>query len=70
MADCKFAHSVGDINEDGADEYICLIKSKITMWPKGRSFPFGDIHILGTGECCYCPIEALDLKGTEKKGGG
>ena len=56
MADCKFAHSVGDINEDGMDEHVCLMKSKIEYWPEGMLIPLGDIHFVGMGECCYCQI--------------
>ncbi len=57
MVDCKFAHDVGDINEDGVNEHICLLKSKIDMWPGDSVLPFGGIHFIGMGECCYCPIE-------------
>jgi len=30
MADCVHAHNVGDVNEDGMDEYVCKRKSVIT----------------------------------------
>ena len=57
MKNCRYAYSVGDINEDGIDERICLLKSTIIAWYKTLSLPLGTLHFTNRDECSNCKIK-------------
>jgi len=43
---CQFRKNVGDINEDGNDEFLCIAKSQYDEWP--------DYLVLPSGHLVFC----------------